>query len=366
MPRNSFVLSSPRHLQARPWPSAAIRTLFARSTSERETPRLRGSAVSHSRPFPLAIRALVTALTLVVLAGARGLAHDVTGTFVTIEVPGATFTSAQAITADGRIVGFFTDGNGRTHGFLLADGSFTRIDVPVPGARSTSALGINSRGDIVGAWVDSAGVVHGYLLPAYGSFTVVGFEDAILTTAFGINAAGDIVGQYDTREKRNGYRLSRAGVFTSIDLPGTQGPSPFGTSAFSINNRGDIVGSYSTGGFANIHGYLLPRGAMTHTQLDVPGGTRTQAFGINSQRDIVGNYLLGNRPVAFRRDRHGNYHSFEAPTATPPTATAAFGINAAGDIVGRYIYLGVTRGFVIYRTPPDDDDDDDEAAAARQ
>jgi probable HAF family extracellular repeat protein len=295
---------------------------------------------------------------MVVLAGARGLAQDVTGTFVPIEVPGAQSTAARAITADGRIVGQFTDTNGRTHGFLLADGSFTTIDVP--GARSTFANGINSRGDIVGSWVDSAGVQHGFLLPAYGSFTVVDYPDSgtIFTAAFGINAAGDIVGFYHTVEnsaacvlvatatKRCGFLLSRAGAYTSIDLPGARGPAPLGTSANWVDQRGDIVGAYFDGA---IHGYLLSDGTVT--QLDVPfsGGINTQARGINSQGDIVGSYALGSRFLSFRRDRHGNYDSLEAPTAAPAAATVAFGINAAGDIVGQYTYLGVTRGFVMYR-----------------
>jgi probable HAF family extracellular repeat protein len=295
------------------------------------------------------LRALASAaavVTLVLFAGVSGLAHDAAGTFVSIEVSGARLTAARAITEDGRIVGLFTDANGLTHGFLLVDGSFTSIDVPVVGARSTTALGINARGDIVGSWVDSTGVTHGYLLPAYGSFTAIHFESAMLTTAFGINSAGDIVGQYDTSEKRLGYLLSRAGVFTSIDLPNTQGPSPFGTSAYSINARGEIVGAYFDG---TVHGYLMSDGTIT--QLDVPffGGFNTLARGINSNGDIVGSYVLGSRTVAFKRDRHGNYESLEASTAAPATATAAFGINARGDIVGQYTDGGVTRGFVMQR-----------------
>lgn len=343
MLRMRFGLASTRNPQDRPWLPGPIRSLFVRSSCHRDISRARRGDMSNRRPFLPALGS-AAALTFVVLAGAKGLAQDVTGTFVPIEVPGAQSTSARAITADGRIVGQFTDTNGRTHGFLLVDGSFTTIDAP--DARLTVANGINARGDIVGAWRDSAGVTHGYVLPAYGPFTVVDFENALFTTAFGINAAGDIVGQYDTSEKRYGYLLSRAGVFTSIDI-GTQGPPPFGTSAFSINERGDIVGSYFDGA---IHGYLLPHGAMPHTQLDVPGGINTQARGINSQGNIVGNSVLGGRSVAFRRDHHGNYDWFEAPTAAPATATLAFGINAAGDIVGQYTYLGVTRGFVMYQT----------------
>src|SRR5262245_62116109 len=294
MIRIRFGLSSTPHPQNRPWLAGPI-SLLVRSESQREIPRAARTEGSNGKPFQLALRSAAAFLTLAV-AGGTGLAQGVTGTFVPIEVPGAQLTAARAITNDGRIVGLFTDANGVTHGFLLVDGSFTSIDVPVPGARSTTALGINSRGDIVGSWVDCRGATHGYLLPAYGTFSVVDFENAVLTTAWGINAAGDIVGQYDTSEKRYGYLRSRAGAFTSIDMPNTRGPSPFGTSAFRINERGDIVGAYFDG---TIHGYLLPKGTITHTPLDVPGGVNAQAFDINPQRDIVGFYFLGSRLVSF-------------------------------------------------------------------
>jgi probable HAF family extracellular repeat protein len=294
---------------------------------------------------------LAAVLTSVAVADAKGVAQEgtdaivrntlVPNTFVPIVVPGAQATGARGINTRGDIVGYFTDASGSAHGFLFVYGSFTSIDVPVPGAIHTVANGINSRGDIVGHCVDSTGVTHGFLLPAHGPFTVIDFKDAIFTTAFGINAAGDIVGQYDTSEKRYGYLLSRAGVFTSIDLPDTQGPSPFGTSAFAINQRGDIVGSFFDGA---VHGYLLSESRRCHTHtrsrrcrttLDVPGGINTQARGITPQGDIVGNYLLGSQIVAFIRDRHGNYESFEAPTDHAASATVAFGINPRGDIVGQ-------------------------------
>ena len=89
----------------------------------------------------LASRSLVAVLMILVLTGAGGLAQDVTGTFVPVEVQGAPFTVARAITADGRIVGFFGVVNGPQHGFLLVDGTFTTIDVPVPDARWTNVSG---------------------------------------------------------------------------------------------------------------------------------------------------------------------------------------------------------------------------------
>lgn len=87
----------------------------------------------------LAIRSLLAGLALVGLTGVRGMAQDLAGTFVPIEVPGARLTAARAITADGRIAGFFTDSGGRTHGFLLADGILETLDVP--GALHTIVAG---------------------------------------------------------------------------------------------------------------------------------------------------------------------------------------------------------------------------------
>lgn len=167
------------------------------------------------RPLP-PLRCLAAALMVVGLANGTAAAQEVSGTFVSVEVPGASLTSARSITADGRIVGFFVDASG-PHGFLLADGQFTSIDAP--GARSTMAFGINNRGDVVGAWVDSAGVQRGYLWPANGTFTSLEIPGAIRTLARGINAAGDVVGVYDNPDKRRAFLLSRKAFSRSSTCP---------------------------------------------------------------------------------------------------------------------------------------------------
>ena len=300
------------------------------------------------------VKPVFAALTLFALAGESGVAQEVTGTFVPVEVPGASFTAARAITADRRIVGFFGEASGRQRGFLLADGTFTTIDVPVPGARSTNPFGINARGDVVGSWVDSGGVQHGFLWPAHGPFTVIdgpaSTDDGptIRTLAKGINAAGDVTGYYDTALKRHGFLLSRHGVFSPIDLDGTQGPPPNGTFAQWINARGDIAGSFFNG---SVHGFLMSHETVTQLDVPFPGAINTNAPGLNDRGDVVGFYTHTEtrRVLAFRRDRHGNYESFEAPTETPASATIPTGINTPGDIVGQYTHAGVTRGFVLYR-----------------
>jgi hypothetical protein len=285
-------------------------------------------------------------------AGAPANAQELTGTFVPIEVQGAPLTVARGITADGRIVGFYGMPNGLQHGFVLADGTLTTIDVPVPDARWTNIFGINARGDLVGAFGDKNLVQHGFFLAAYGTFIVIDGPDVtddgstIRTLAKGINAAGDVTGYYDTAHKRHGFMLSRDGVFTTIDLPGTQGPPPNGTFVQSVNARGDLSGSFFNG---SVHGFLSSGDDVT--QLDVPfaGALNTNAPGLNDSGDSVGFYTAGGRQLAFKRDRHGNYESFEAPTPTPASSTLAISLNTAGDIVGQYTHAGVTRGFVLYR-----------------
>jgi probable HAF family extracellular repeat protein len=129
--------------------------------------------------------------------------------------------------------------------------SFTFTTLDVPGASTTSAAGINSRGQIVGFYFDSVdGPVHGFLYDA-GVFTTLDVPGAISTQAWGINPRGQIVGIYsDTERQQHGF-LYDAGVFTTIDVPF---PGAFNTFVFGINPRGQIVGGYSdsTGG----HGFV--------------------------------------------------------------------------------------------------------------
>src|SRR5205814_4815595 len=74
------------------------------------------------------------------------------GTYVTLDVPGATFTTATAVNSSGQIVGVFLDSNSKEHSFLFSNGSFTTIDNPA--ASVTVARGINSSGNIVGLFLD--------------------------------------------------------------------------------------------------------------------------------------------------------------------------------------------------------------------
>lgn len=74
------------------------------------------------------------------------------------DVPGASFTEARGINAQGDIVGVYT--TTAPHGFLLHEGTFTTIDVP--GASSTTALSVSPNGGIVGYDV-AGGVPRGFV-----------------------------------------------------------------------------------------------------------------------------------------------------------------------------------------------------------
>ncbi len=87
-----------------------------------------------------------------------------------------------------------------------------------------------------------------------------------------------------------------------------------------------------------------PRGGRIRTSL--LGRADTRVLEVGHDR-----YVAGGRAIAFKRDRHGDYESLDVPELASATVAQAFGITPAGDIVGQDVVGGVTRGFVLYRTP---------------
>ena len=112
------------------------------------------------------------------------------GTYVTLDVPGATFTQAEAISSSGQIVGVFNDSNFKEHSFLFSNGSFTTIDNPNQSVSLTEARGIDSRGNIVGIFFDQPGS-HAFVRLANGGFFRTEPPGAIVgADGLGINDTG--------------------------------------------------------------------------------------------------------------------------------------------------------------------------------
>jgi uncharacterized membrane protein len=121
------------------------------------------------------------------------------------QFPGSIGSSPSGLNASGHITGDWLDPNGNTyHGFLLVNGSFTRLDDPEAGKLNctnspnnctTFVTSINDHDQIVGWFVKDDGTTHGFLL-SQGVYTTIDFPGAAVTYADGINDAGQIVGSY--------------------------------------------------------------------------------------------------------------------------------------------------------------------------
>jgi len=220
------------------------------------------------------------------------------GEVVTIDFPGASLTVAASINDLGDIVGQYALPSAPTqrHGFLLKDGEFTSFDPP--GSTFTNALGINERGDIVGRFcvlsrcrAPGLGDFRGFVLRD-GEFTIIDVPGALETDAFKINGSGQIAGGFVTRTHEEEIFLQKKQSLTMVALPNGK---PVTLDNGGINERGDVVGSYCNSAVpcllapTGTHGFLI-RGDEFYT-IDVPGAAATSAVGINARRDIVGGYV---------------------------------------------------------------------------
>jgi probable HAF family extracellular repeat protein len=95
----------------------------------------------------------------------------------------------------GHIVGYYYDGNGKAHGFLLKGGNYTTLNAP-SGTNGTVATGINDVGQIVGYYYDSLNHQHGFIYDGATYTTVDDPSGVSGTYATGINNRGQIVGYY--------------------------------------------------------------------------------------------------------------------------------------------------------------------------
>jgi hypothetical protein len=96
-----------------------------------------------------------------------------TGTFTTINPPGASSTLANGISGND-VVGFFADGSNVNHGYLfnMATGTYTTLDPP--GSTNTFVVAGTSGSNIAGTYVDASGMDHGFLyqlVPLPSDFT---------------------------------------------------------------------------------------------------------------------------------------------------------------------------------------------------
>ena len=296
---------------------------------------------SYAGTYPKAInRHGWIAGTVVYNAAMHGFLRPRNGTFIAVDVPGASQTSIFAINAYGEAVGEFLAPGCSACGFLRdASGNYTQL--AVPGA-STDALGINGSEVVVGTAKDVVGY-HGFLWSAQNGYTVF---DVPGTTPGGtlpvaINGTGTVIGYYfAAKGYPQGFVRSRGGRFTKF---GAMAGGPI-TVPTAINASGQITG-WTTDATGNTLGFLRDTDG-TITTFSVPGMTATETTGINDSGIIVGfAFTDGNHPESLERDQFGNITVLDIPFST--TSSEANGINLTGNVTGFYgDAAGVGHGWV--------------------
>jgi probable HAF family extracellular repeat protein len=162
---------------------------------------------------------------------------------------------------DSQAAGFWTDNSGHEHGFVVkfnedgGDQSFTEVPPSLfTGAVATQVSNINNYHEVCGFWTDGNGFSHGFTGVLGGKYTTFNVEIehvvAASTQAFGCNNNGDIVGQFtDASGNLHGF-IYHLGEYSQFDAPSSSQTPVLGvqgTLINGINDLGDIVGFYSNG-----------------------------------------------------------------------------------------------------------------------
>lgn len=257
--------------------------------------------------------------------------------FVSIDYPGAIFTTLQSITSSGTILGRYLDEDGHLHGFRLSKSTFTMVP-DLQGAIESAPNRLNAQGTIVGTYRNEDNSEHAYVL-SRGTVTKIDFPDpSISLTGWGISSRGDVVGVKFVEGdflSGHGYRFSHD-AFTLFDVPDATGTFPT-----AIASNGSIVGTYlDDSGF---HGFLFAGGQFS--TIDFPNSTYDWVNDISSRGETVGTYWdQAGVPHGFVYSS-GAFKSLDPPGST---STQSLGINAQGDVVGTYVSAdGTYHGFFL-------------------
>ena len=179
------------------------------------------------------------------------------------------------------------------------------------------------------------------------SYKTIDFPGATATSLNGgPNPSGTSVGSYTASGVTHGFTLTKGGVFTSFDPPGSTLTIPN-----FISPQGDIVGNYLDASNVS-HGFILD--GSKYTTLDFPGAAGTTLTGLNPSGEMSGftcsDPACGNtgNPTtnhSFVRSKTGVFTSFDPPGAISSTAST---VNPAGAVVGAYTdNVGNGHGYLL-------------------
>jgi probable HAF family extracellular repeat protein len=275
--------------------------------------------------------------------------------FVTIDIPNATYVQPNSINNNGVVVGFYGDANNNPHGFVWQLGKVQTLDYP--GGSATVLTGVNNHGILVGTSSDANYSVHAftYSLSA-ASWTELPALPGTWHPYYGtggINDRGEVVGS------AGGF----IGLLSWKWHPGSQSYTYFtfpaasegSTFAVGINNKGSKCGLMSVVDSGSPFLFLLQSG-RGNTTIPLPSNLSAAGllwpFGINDNDSIVGTYYTANfaSVSGFIRYRDGTFVGVNQPGADQTYLT---GINDLGVLVGETYNLttGASPGFIAYPLP---------------
>jgi hypothetical protein len=124
----------------------------------------------------------------------HGFIRDAAG-FHGVDYPGSQTTDVHTGDGAGTFVGDWLGDDGKVHGFLLTDGSFTAFDVPGP-FWATSPRGITRDGIIVGTVGNARTFLDRGFIKQGNHYRLIDYPAAVSTDFVRINNHGVIVGFY--------------------------------------------------------------------------------------------------------------------------------------------------------------------------
>ena len=185
--------------------------------------------IASLKPFRLVLALLLTA-TASLCAGQTYKITDLG------DLPGGSFSQAQAINASGQITGIAGDSSGNGVVFLYSKGKMT--DVGSLGGSKAIGNAINKSAQVAGYSTNSAGVYRAFVT-VKGKLVDIGDLGGGSATAYGLNDSGQVVGSSYTSDGGVFPFLYSNGKMISLGTLGGQGWS----SAKGINNAGIVVGT---------------------------------------------------------------------------------------------------------------------------
>ena len=234
---------------------------------------------------------------------------------------------------------------------IAAAQQYTTIDFPGAIVSFLSG-GPNPQGTSVGVYTDTSNVTHGFVLTKKGVFTSFDVPGSTFTGPNFISPQGDIVGSYnDASSVSHGFILS-GGHFTTVNFPGAPG-----TILTGVTPSGEMSGATCSdpacgvfGAINATHGFLVSKKGVFSPTFDPPGAVSSVATIVIPSGAVFGQYDKVVEGTCFTQCQgymlfHGAFATINFPGSS---FTGIGGANAEGNAVGFYLDAsGVGHGLLF-------------------